>query len=756
VGRAGTWWARVNAPLVAAAVATAVCAGAYGLHRTGAIAIPSLEAWELATLDARFRLRGERAAKDDRIVIVGIDDETREKNPELIQSRRGWARLVDRLAGYEPELVAVDAFFQSPEVNLSRETVAAAVAARDQLAAETAPTPAAAAARAALEAVIAETSGDAAFAAAVARAGNVLIAVMFGLEGEPEPDGAREPPALAGARYGEQAVIAASPARSPPRASWTASSLPVIAAAQGGAGFVNVIPDADGQVRRMPLVIERAGRFYMPLGLAVAARHLEADTGYLTGALSVRFGDRELPVDPRGQALLSFLGEGDGESIAHVSASAVLDGSAPREALAGKLVFIGYTDSARDTVASPFNPTFHGVELHATLAHNILHGELLRQAGPWTTILTILLLGGLLTLVQLKAIRRRRAWIPAATAATLLAATALAAQIAFAGGLVLEVVAPAAAVIAVALASLSTGLATEGREKAQLRAAFSQYVQGTLVDRILADPARVKLGGVRRELTVLFSDIRGFSRFSEGLEPEQLSAFLNEYLTPMTELVMDAGGMLDKYIGDAIMAVYGAPLEMPDHAARACTSALRMQAALEPLNRGWVARGLPELHIGVGINSGPMSVGNMGSEARFDYTVLGDAVNLGARLEALTKELGARILVGERTAELAGDRFVFRELARVRVQGREAAARVFELLAEAGASPFSDEDLALYQRAVEAVQAQDWETAAEAAAAFAERHPEDRPVAILFQRIAELSEEPPDPGWTGAWTQQSK
>ena len=153
-----------------------------------------------------------------------------------------------------------------------------------------------------------------------------------------------------------------------------------------------------------------------------------------------------------------------------------------------------------------------------------------------------------------------------------------------------------------------------------------------------ADPALAQLGGERRVLTVMFSDIRGFSGFSETMRPEQLAAFLSEYLTPMTDLVLASDGTLDKYIGDAVMAMWNAPLPVGDHADRACGAALAMQAALGPLNRAWATRGRPTIQIGIGVNTGPMSVGNMGSEARFDYTVLGDAVNLAARLEPLTKE----------------------------------------------------------------------------------------------------------------------
>src|SRR5262249_21883358 len=187
-------------------------------------------------------------------------------------------------------------------------------------------------------------------------------------------------------------------------------------------------------------------------------------------------------------------------------------------------------------------------------------------------------------------------------------------HVAFSPHAIVDVAAPALSVLVVAVVALAAGLATEGREKAQLRSVFSQYVSKTLVERVIATPELARLGGERRTLSVLFSDIRGFSRIAEALPPETLVDFLNQYLTPMTRLVLASDGTLDKYIGDAVMAVWGAPLEMADHANRACSAALEMIDALGPLNEKWRAAGLPAIAIGIGINTGPMAVGNMGSE----------------------------------------------------------------------------------------------------------------------------------------------
>ena len=754
-------WSRVNAPLAAAAAATLACTLLAFLHESGRVDLPGLRAIEEDTVDARFVVRGPRTPKGDDIAIVGFDDALRTSAPDVFQKRAGWGRFLDALAAYEPRVVAIDAFFASPEIPLPPGVVEQVRSARAGLGdAETARSPAVAAAGQALQAVIEATRGDDDLAAALGRAGNVLLGSLFFLEGgeaAPLAPGSPEPPGLAGARYEEAVVLERPLLQRPPRAERSVySSLELLARAAAGSGFVNVAKDEDGKVRRAFTVVEHGGRYYKPLSLAAVARLTRParPMSHVAGESAVGLGDLALPVDPRGVALLSWLGRE--ATFPTYSGAAVLTGELPKERLRNRVVFVGYTDAARDRFATPFDPALPGVEIHATLAHNALHGELMSRASPLLDALAVLLLGALLTLLQLRRLRLGRAWLPAAGAVVALAGWLALAQALFAAGTVLAVASTLTAVLVVGLASVTVGLATEGREKAQLKAAFSQYVSGALVDRLLADPSRVRLGGERRELTVLFSDIRSFSSFSERMDPQALSSFLNEYLTPMTHAVLDEGGMLDKYIGDAVMGVYGAPLELPDHAAAACRSALRMQGDLCRLNEGWQARGLPEIRIGVGLNSGPVSVGNMGSEVRFDYTVMGDTVNLGSRLEALTKEYKTGILVAARTRELAGEAFLFRELDFARVKGRGGSLPVFELLGEAGDPGVDPVRLELYGQALERYRARDWQAASAALQALLEAHPDDGPAKVMVGRLNALEADPPPEGWDGVYEQRSK
>ena len=404
---------------------------------------------------------------------------------------------------------------------------------------------------------------------------------------------------------------------------------------------------------------------------------------------------------------------------------------------------------AYDKKATPLDRSTDGIELHATVAENVLVAAIfLDRTGTRAALLATAVLCLIVILSQLRALRRR-AWVPPVITLAAISGYLVLAEVLFVRGTIIAIAAPVIAVGMVLLAATIGGLATEGREKADMRAVFSQYVSRAVVEQIIADPSRARLGGERKELTVLFSDIRGFSHISEGLPPEELAALLGEYLTPMTDLVLAARGTLDKYIGDAVMAIFGAPIDLPDHAARACEVALRMQEELAKLNVHWNAAGKPSLQIGIGLNTGAMAVGNMGSAARFEYTVLGDEVNQASRLEGLTKEYGAQILVGEATARAAGDRFVFREVDLVRVKGRAAAAPVFELCGRAGTTAVA---IDAFAAALAAYRARAFAAAQAAFAAIAD----DPTAAVMAARCGELAATSPPDDWDGVYDQRAK
>ena len=316
------------------------------------------------------------------------------------------------------------------------------------------------------------------------------------------------------------------------------------------------------------------------------------------------------------------------------------------------------------------------------------------------------------------------------------------------------VVWPLISVALVGGVGLAMAYVGEAVQRARLRRTFAHYLGAEVLEELLADPRLLDLGGARRELTVLFSDIRDFTGLAERLTPEELVALLNVYLTPMTEEVLVRGGYLDKYIGDAVMAVYGAPVPKPDHAARALATAAAMHRALALLAPSLRARGI-ELRIGVGINTGEMVVGNMGSRERFDYTVVGDAVNLASRLEGLSKVYGVFCVVGPHTRRAAPAGYRFRELDLVRVKGKGQPVAIHELLAGPDGEVVDYLELGRWDVALAAFRGGDLVAARAAFAAFAAVNPADTVVSLYHERLAALGDVAP-PGWDGVMTFHSK
>jgi adenylate cyclase len=292
---------------------------------------------------------------------------------------------------------------------------------------------------------------------------------------------------------------------------------------------------------------------------------------------------------------------------------------------------------------------------------------------------------------------------------------------------------------------------TEERKKRALRSTFAKYVSPAIVDEIMKDPENVELGGQKRVLTVFFSDLRNFTSISEKLEPQTLTNFLNRYLTPMTEVIFANKGTLDKYIGDAVMAFFGAPISYPDHAACACRAALQSLVKLKEIQTEFAKENLPFVDIGIGINSREMSVGNMGSDIVRNYTVIGDAVNLGSRLEGLNKEYGTKIIISEFTLAEIGDRFVTRELDRVQVKGKQQPIAIHELIAEGEVPTETVHFLTTFKSAYSAYRGRDFVTAMNLFLEAKNLRPEDGPAQLYIERCEQFIATPPPADWNGVY-----
>jgi adenylate cyclase len=326
----------------------------------------------------------------------------------------------------------------------------------------------------------------------------------------------------------------------------------------------------------------------------------------------------------------------------------------------------------------------------------------------------------------------------------------------FKNGIVVTSLLPMSLVVADFVGLTSFKYFTEERKKRELKGTFEKYVSPAIVAEVLADPENIELGGKKMELTVMFSDVRGFTTISEKLDPRALSDLLNSYLTPMTNLVFANKGTLDKYMGDAIMAFWGAPVHFKDHAKHAARCALQMLVKLRELQAEYRAKGLPEIDIGIGLNTGEMSVGNMGSDTVRSYTVMGDAVNLGSRLEGINKQYGTRIIVSEFTHAALGTDFVCREIDWVKVKGKAQPVRIFELVAEGRVTPETTSVLTLFNEGFRLYHEQKFREAVERFTNALSFAPNDAPSQLYLERCEDYLREPPPPDWDGVFTMTSK
>jgi adenylate cyclase len=541
---------------------------------------------------------------------------------------------------------------------------------------------------------------------------------------------------------------------------------PIVAVADSG-GFVNVLPDRDGTIRRYRTVASAGGTTFPSLGVALLARAAGkggapapvvpvADAGAPESLQQIRVGGTAIDVDDLGRAGLAY--HGRYRAFPTWSATDVLNGRIPRERMEGKIAVVGATaPGAGDQRVTPFDRSAPGVVVHATFVENALHGELLERSGAVLAVEAALMLALSFGLAWAFA----RASALAAAPALVLAVGAwvgLAALALVRAHVVLAIGVPVAQALVMFVAATTFRFVAEEREKRRARETFGRFLAPAIVEEVLSERGAVRLGGEKRVLTVLFGDLRGFTSIAEQLDPRVLLELLNEVLAPMTDVVVSGHeGTLDKYMGDAIMAFWGAPRGQPDHALRACRAALAMVDALAPLRARLRARGLPDVDVGIGINTGPMSVGFVGSEDRFyNYTVLGDAVNLAARLEGANKEYGTRILLGPATHALVKDAVVARELDLVRVKGKREPARIHELL---GLAPAPPELAALLERfgwGLSAYQAQRWD---EALARFGEADAlrgGDPPSRTYVERCEAMRRAPPGPEWDGVFDLKTK
>ncbi len=665
---------------------------------------------ENATIDFRFKVfRGPRPAAPD-VVIVTVDEQSIREIGRWPWSRTTQARLVEGIANGGAKVIGLDVIYSEPEITELKRGLQD-VRAKAQAAG--APK----AVQGLLDQKLKESDTDALFERSVGKAGNVVLALPLVV---PVSDSCqpveRTPPSYITRTLFMMVKHASSGAALEPQCATSAvPPLRQFAGAAASLGHVYTIPDRDGVTRYEYLAVRYGDDrdYYPSLGLEVARIYLGIPRDHMSLTLGegVRLDKILIPTDQKARMLINYVGKE--QSFRYVSATDVIHGRVGPDAFANKAVFVGTAAlGTYDQKSTPFSANFPGVEKNATVAENIISQQFLEQSVYDKPIdLVLILLFGF----GLGAYLPKMHALPGATlAAGVFFGYAAVAQYLFTHqGFLLAVVYPLFTIMVVFVAVTVLRFMTEEKQAKEVRAMFSSYVNPRIVEELIKDPAKAKLGGQRKELTMLFSDVKGFTTLCEQHPPEQIVPLLNEYLTAMTEVVFHWNGTLDKFIGDAVVAFWGAPVDQPNHVELALKCAMHMRRRLEELKEEWKARGLPVLDSGIGINTGEVLVGNIGAEGKkMDYTMIGDHVNLAARAEGLTRKFSVSVVITENTARRLKPLL---EAGRVRDEfgnmGRVELRRLATVKVKGKAEPVGIYGLASLQHGEPSVVTEDAETA---------------------------------------------
>ena len=677
--------------------------------------------------------------------VVDIDEESLNRIGQWPWPRTVVAELLARLTQAGAAVVVFDVLFAEAD-QTSPEQMAGASASGDVELSE-----------------LDVRQNDLVFAEAITSANVVLATALSNRQSPP-------PPPKAGF-----AVAGDDPRAFIPAFVGATRNLAILDDVTDGIGSINWIPDRDQIIRRVPLIF-RMDETFVPSLTTEALRVAQGATTYIlkasnasgetsfgeqTGLNHIRVGDFEIPTDADGGIWVKFR---PSNPTAYIPAWQVLAGDSVGDEVEGRIVLVGTSaPGLSDLRATPLDPSISGVEVHAQAIEHILAGRSITRPDYSLAVeLAVLVVLGVALAAVLPAI--------SATQSALLGIAAIAAVFAagwFAysdAGLLFDPSFPALALLIFVSSATFLVYRRVELQRAEVRRAFGLYVSPSVVDELIAHPERLELGGEVRDLTLMFSDVRNFTTISERMNATELTGFINSLLTPLTDVILEKRGTIDKYMGDAIMAFWNAPLDDPDHAANACQAAVEMLVRVGELNQRWreesEAAGRPfvPVVIGIGINSGECLVGNLGSDQRFDYSALGDEVNVASRLEGLSKMYGIAVVIGESIVARLPDLGTL-ELDLLQVRGRMQVTRVYTLLETLGAGNAALSRLQpLHREMLEAVRAQAWDRAEGLIADCRNVGVETLKIYydIYAARIAACRADPPPSDWDGSFSAETK
>ncbi|HEX7965216.1 MAG TPA: adenylate/guanylate cyclase domain-containing protein [Gammaproteobacteria bacterium] len=716
----------------------------------GGLPLGLVDQLEHSAYDARVRLTASRTT-DPRIVIVDIDDKTLQEQGQWPLPRDKFAQMLDKLFdGYHVKVVGFDVEF--PDADRSFD-----LALLDQL--ESGPLKGDPAFMSQASKLRPTLERDKIFAASLTGRPVVLGYVFYPAKARQADQklGLLPPPAIPGAsrRY---------PLVTFPQSVGYTANLPVLAQAAAGHGFFSNPADEDGSMRRVNLLQEYDDGVYASLDLAMLqVLEKDASVGFgfegnvqdMPHLETVTVGRYAIPVDDAMNSLVPY--RGPVGSFPYVSATDVIKGTADAAVLKDAIVYVGTSSPGlQDLRSTPVGNVYPGVEVHANLLSGVLDGRVM-QAQPQylrgSQVILLLLIAVLITWVAIRKSVITGTLVMLGTAVAILFGNLALWRY---GTVVFPLASPLIFLLTLYVLHSLYGFFIESRGKRHLSRMFSQYIPPELVEEMDNRKDTASMESESRELTVMFADVRDFTSISEAMQPKDLSQLMNEYLTPMTQVIHTHRGTIDKYMGDAIMSFWGAPMHYPEHARYAVETALKMTETLKELNQAFKAKGWPELRIGVGITTGVMSVGDMGSEFRRAYTVMGDAVNLSSRLEGLTKEYKVQILCSEMTKDAAPE-FQYVELDKVRVKGKDKPVSIYEPLCHKDKVDKELKALLLrHKQALAAYRNQDWDGAEKEFFSLQQSNPGRALYGMYLDRVAYFRSHPPGAGWDGVFTFKTK
>jgi adenylate cyclase len=727
------------------------------LHASAILPIHVFERLDDIIYDARLRSTMPKTI-DNRIAIIDIDEKSLAELGRWPWGRNKMATLVDEL--FDRQQIAIlgfDVVFAEPDDSSGLKRLRQL--ANNELRDQTGFTEK-------LSQIQGSLDYDAVFAKAIEKR-PVVLGYYLTSDRDGRTSGALPAPVM------QQDALQGRPIKF---TSWSGfgSNIESLAKAAPMAGFFNSITDLDGVVRSVPLIAEHKGQYYESLSLSMfrlltglpkiepgfpQERFLARNYQGLESIL-LRQGDKSLavPVDNRIAALIPFRGPGNstGGSFKYFSAADVVAQRIPPGALKNKIVLLGATaPGLLDLRVTPVGETYPGVEAHANMISGLIDGRLfVRPDYAVGFEVVILIISGLILAIALPLLSAPKA--VTLSLAIIGALIGLNFWLYLGFGLVLPLAAALVMALTAFALNMSYGYFVESKSKRQIANMFAAYVPPELVDEMVKDPDSYSMKAVNKDLTVMFCDMRGFTNLSEKMEPTALQGLLNHLFSRLTEIIQANRGTTDKYMGDCVMAFWGAPVDTPNHAQLAVKAAMEMCQAVRKINEEHRAKGIPEIGVGIGLNTGTMCVGNMGSDIRRSYTVIGDAVNLGSRLEGLSKNYGVEIVVSESTRKQATN-FAWQELDKVRVKGKEQAVTIYWPVSAADDLPKDQADeLKTWAMLLKAYRNQDWEQCDVQMLNMQRLNAKKFLYQLYSDRVASMRLLPIDPSWDGATNFDSK